>query len=276
MAKKKEEWLRYYATYFNTVEINSTFYRPPNEFLVNGWIKKGLGLRDFEYSVKMPAQVTHEALASKEGEKAGIQASAFEATCVKPLADHKLLGAVLIQLSPYFHHDSASVDALRQTLEALDTDMYSYAVEFRHRSWLDGKGKLDLPVAQMLAGFNVANVIVDAPGFPVVRDCTADHAYLRFHGRNYDLWFDEDSEEDVRHSRYDYLYSNAELADWRDAIVKLSGLMKTVRVYFNNNGKAKGPKNALQLMDMLSIPHREKEIAVMDQATLGSFLMNRT
>ena len=42
LARKKEEWLRYYANYFTTVEINSTFYRPPNEFIVNGWIKKGL------------------------------------------------------------------------------------------------------------------------------------------------------------------------------------------------------------------------------------------
>ena len=276
LARKKEEWLRYYANYFNTVEINSTFYRPPNEYIVNGWIKKGAGLKDFEYSVKMPSAVTHDALVKHEGPRAGIAASAFEATCIKPLADSHLLGAALLQLSPFFLNEDASRKALRETLESLDTERYRYAVEFRHRSWLDdAKGKLDPRAAGLLASFNVANVIVDGPGFPVVRDCTADHAYVRFHGRNYDVWFDEDREEDSHHSRYDYLYTDDELKGWSDNIGRLDELMKQVRVYFNNNGKAKGARNAFQLMALLGIPHREKEIPVQDQTTLGNFLMTR-
>lgn len=274
LAKKKEEWLRYYAQYFNTVEINSTFYRPPNEFIVNGWIKKGQGLKDFEYSVKMPSLITHDALVKQEGSRAGIAATAFEASCIRPLAENNLLGAGLLQLSPFFHNDDASRKALRETLEALDTDKYRYAVEFRHRSWLDdAKGKLDPRAAELLASFNVANVLVDGPGFPLVRDCTANHAYLRFHGRNYDIWYDEDKEDDPRHNRYDYLYTEDELKQWSEAISRLKGLMKQVRVYFNNNGKAKGTRNAFQLMTMLGIPHREKEIPIQDQTSLTTFLM---
>lgn len=274
LARKKEEWLRYYANYFTTVEINSTFYRQPNDAIVNGWIRKGAGLKGFDYSVKMPSLVTHEAMAKQDGHRAGIVASAFEVSCLKPLADNHLLGTGLLQLSPFFHNEEASRKTLRQTLEELDTDKYRYAVEFRHRSWLDdAKGKLDPRAAELLASFNVANVIVDGPGFPFVRDCTADHAYLRFHGRNYDVWFDEDREEDSHHSRYDYLYSEEELKVWSEAIAKLNGLMKQVRVYFNNNGKAKGARNAFQLMDLLGIPHRGKEVPVQDQTTLSTFLM---
>ena len=86
---------------------------------------------------------------------------------------------------------------------------------------------------------------------------------------------DEDREEDSRHSRYDYLYSEQELKDWSEAIAKLNGMMNQVRVYFNNNGKAKGARNALQMMDLLGIPHREKDVPVQDQTTLGDFLMAR-
>ncbi|WP_162137677.1 DUF72 domain-containing protein [Methanomassiliicoccus luminyensis] len=274
LAKKKEEWLRYYASYFSTVEINSTFYHPPNEFMVNGWIKKGQAFKSFEYSVKMPQQVTHETLSNGEADKAAVLATAFEGHCIKPLADNGLFGSGLIQLSPSFRNGDGSIRQLRTVLEALDTDKYRYAVEFRHRSWLDEvKGKLDPPVAKLLAELNVANVIVDGPDLPMVRDITADHAYLRLHGRSRETWSDDEREEDAHISRSDYLYSEEELSIWKEAIEKLDGLTGSVRVYFNNNGRAKGAKNAFQLMDMMSIPHREKEISVQDQTTLGNFLM---
>lgn len=60
MANKKGEWFTYYAKYFKTVEINSTFYRPPGEFQVNSWLRKAP--KRFEYSVKMPQLVTHKVL----------------------------------------------------------------------------------------------------------------------------------------------------------------------------------------------------------------------
>lgn len=274
IARKKEEWLRYYATFFSTVEINSTFYRPPNEFIVNGWIKKGLGLKGFEFSVKMPAQVTHEALAGNEGVKAGILASAFEATCVRPLAENHLLGVALVQLPPGFKNEEAPRKALEETLDALDTDKYRYAVEFRHRSWMDDRtGRLDPRARELLASRGVANVAADGPGISISPDTTADHAYVRLHGRDHDVWSDQEHEDDIRLSRFDYLYSDHELGDIRDRIARLSEKVSQVRVYFNNTAKAKGIKNALQLMDMMGIHHRGKEIPLQDQSHLGTFLM---
>jgi len=276
LARKKEDWLRYYASYFNTVEINSTFYRFSNGIMLDGWIRKGRSLKDFEYSVKMPRRVTHEAMVEMEGDRAGIAASAFEESCAKPLAQNDLLGSILIQLSPHFHHGDESLIVMEKVLQAIDTEKYHYAVEFRHRSWLgDDRTRLDPTTAKLLSSYNVANVLVDGPSFPKVQDVTADHAYVRLHGRNYGPWFDEEREEDSRVSRYNYLYSEEELIPWKETIANLEGTVKDVRVYFNNSERAKGAKNAFQLMDMLSIPHREREVQVHDQATLGTFLMHK-
>lgn len=274
IARKKEEWLRYYALFFNTVEINSTFYRMPNEFIVNGWIRKGLGLKDFEFSVKMPAQVTHEALAHNEGGKAGILASAFEATCVRPLADNRLLGATLLQLPPSFRNEEASRKALEETLDTLDTDKYRYAVEFRHRSWLDDRtGGPEPQVRELLQTRGVANVSADGPGMPLTVETTADNAYVRLHGRDHDVWSYEEHEDDIRLSRFDHLYSDEEMDEIKDRLVQLSEKVSQIRVYFNNTAKAKGIRNALQLMDLLGIHHRGKEIPLQDQTHVGTFLM---
>lgn len=274
IAKKKEEWLRYYSSFFSTVEINSTFYRMPNEFIVNGWIKKGLGLKGFEFSVKMPAQVTHEALAMKEGGKAGILASTFETTCIRPLSENKLLGSALLQLPPGLRNDEASRKALEDTLDTLDTDKYRYAVEFRNRSWLDDRtGGPEPRVQELLRSRGVANVSADGPGMPLTLETTADHAYVRLHGRDHDMWSDQEHEDDVRLSRFDYLYRDGELDEIKDSIVQLASKVSEVRVYFNNTARAKGIRNALQLMDLLGIHHRGKEIPLQDQAHLGTFLM---
>jgi uncharacterized protein YecE (DUF72 family) len=70
MANKKGGWFDYYTQYFSTVEINSTFYRPPGELQVNSWIKKAKDKKGFEYSVKVPQLVTHKALVEGDKEKA--------------------------------------------------------------------------------------------------------------------------------------------------------------------------------------------------------------
>ncbi len=270
LARKKEEWLRYYASFFTTVEVNSTFHRAPNEILVNGWIRKGKPLSGFEYSFKMPRAVTHEAMVAMEGDKASIEATAFEETCIRPLAENGLLGAVLLQLSPSFASGDNALNVLETVLASLDTERYRYAVEFRHRSWLDGRTTLDPDASRLLSSYNVATVQVDGAGFRPVQDVTADHAYVRFHGRDRE-WSDEDGQR----AGQDYLYTEDELRPWADVIERLDGKVEDVRVYFTNNGWARGAKNAFQMMDLLSMPHRQKEVHVQDQATLGAYLMHK-
>lgn len=270
LARKKEEWLRYYASFFTTVEVNSTFHRAPNEIMVNGWIRKGKPLEGFEYSFKMPRTVTHEAMVAMEGDRASIEATAFEETCIKPLAGNGLLGAVLLQLSPSFQMRDDALNVLETVLASLDTEKYRYAVEFRHRSWLDDRTTLDPSTSKLLSSYNVATVQVDGAGFRPVQDVTADHAYLRFHGQSRE-WSDEEGPQGQ-----DYLYAEDELRPWADVIERLEGKKaEDVRVYFTNNGLARGVKNAFQMMDLLSIPHRKKEVHVHDQATLHAYHMHK-
>ncbi|OPX60704.1 MAG: hypothetical protein A4E29_01070 [Methanomassiliicoccales archaeon PtaB.Bin134] len=276
MARKKEEWLRYYSSYFNTVEINSTFFREPDDFIVNGWIKKGSVLKDFEFSVKMPQTVTHQALINNEGEQAGVMASSFEVRCVKPLADNGLLGATLLQLSPYFKNEERSREALRSTLSALDTEIYRYAVEFRHRSWFDNSsGELETRAFELLQSLNVANVLADGPEAPVAKECSANHAYFRFHGRKREVWSDDEQEESLRLSRFDHLYTDEEIKQLAASIQVVSATRSQTRIYFSNNSRARSARNALQLMDQLGIAHKEKDIPVDDHSTVGPFLMSK-
>lgn len=273
LAKKKGEWLSYYARYFSTTEINSTFYRVPNEFMVRSWIERGRQKQGFEFSVKLPQMVTHESILKDDVEKAAAQASSFEAMCVRPLADAGLLGAVLIQLTPYFKLEGReSLRKLRALFDMLDTDSYDYAVEFRHRSWLNERGnELAADVLETLQEFGVANAIVDGPGFPMTRSLTAKHAYVRFHGRNYDIWFKDEVEDDYRINRYDYLYSREELEPWVPRLLEMTANSEKTRIYFNNHGNAKAVKNAFQMMDLLGIPHEQKDVDIQDQMKLGGF-----
>jgi uncharacterized protein YecE (DUF72 family) len=273
LAKKKGEWLQYYSRFFPTVEINSTFYRVPNEFMVRSWIERGRQKQGFEFSVKLPQMVTHDSILKEDAEKAAAQAASFQDICVKPLADAGLLGSVLIQLTPYFKFDGReSLGKLRGLLQTLKTDVYDYAVEFRHRSWLNDRGnELTADVLETLQEFKVANAIVDGPGFPITRSLTAKHAYVRFHGRNYDIWFKDEPEDDYRINRYDYLYTHEQLEPWVPRLGEAIANSDKARIYFNNHGSAKAVKNAFQMMDLLGIPHEERDIDIQDQKRLGEF-----
>jgi uncharacterized protein YecE (DUF72 family) len=207
-----------------------------------------------------------------EAARAAEQAASFERLCVRPLAEAGCMGACLLQLSPYFKNEAQSVEALRRVLDAMDHGAHDYAVEFRHRSWLDEGGREVAPEAlEVLRERNVANVLVDGPGFPVTKVETADHAYLRFHGRNYDIWYREEKEDDYRINRYDYLYTKEQLQPWVPRIQEAERDFNMVRIYFNNHGRSKSAKNALEMMDLLGLPHREKDIRLQDQHTLSSF-----
>ena len=273
LAHRKSEWFGYYSKYFMTAEINSTFYRIPNEFVVKSWIEKGAQRPGFEFSIKLPQMITHDAILRDSGEKASQLASSFEDICVRPLSEAGLLGSVLVQLSPYFRFEGiGSLGKLRALFEMLDTDLHSYAVEFRHRSWLNDKGnEVASDALEVLQEFGVANVIIDGPGFPITRSLTSKTAYVRFHGRNYDIWFKEEDEDDYRINRYDYLYSLEQLQAWKPRLEEIVSNCEDARIYFNNHGRAKAVRNAFQMMDLLGIPHESKDVEIQDQMTLGGF-----
>lgn len=281
----KNEWLGYYGQYLKTVEINSTFYRVPGEHIINSWIKKGKKFDTFEFSLKLPQAVTHEAIVKDSADQAARLAKDFELKCIRPLAIENLLGAVLIQLSPFFrrydkYSNADNLPKLKHLFELLNTNDYDYSVEFRHSSWLNSsRTDLQDDTIELLCTYNIANCQLDGPGFPRTDKITASHGYIRLHGRNRDIWFKsrqtktgDPLKDDPRMNRYDYLYSAAELKEWQPNIKKHQEKKGSkTRIYFNNHPNAQAVKNAFMLMDMLGMPRKTIELKVEKQFRLDSF-----
>lgn len=300
---QKHEWLSYYADYFPTLEINSSYYSMPTEPMVKAWVEKSRG-REFEFSLKVPRSVTHDHMVDGHVEEAERDLDAFLAVTA-PLADERKRGPLLFQLSPYFRHKEPTLDALRAVLQRARGAGATVAVELRHESWLDRTTyDLQFDAKRVLRENDAALVVTDGPGFPPLNVPTATHGYVRFHGRNRDMWFgrgrsrgrDEepagllgfhrnrpgrDDEHDdarddvpyvgVRMNRYDYLYNETELEPWAKRLKEAARQQSLMRVYFNNHPAGKAPKNALQFMDMVGVPHKAKDIRVQTQGRLDLF-----
>lgn len=215
--------LPFYAKVFDTVEVDSSFYKMPTRSMVKGW-EKATG-QSFRFSLKLPKTITHgKGLIGVEDEL-----EAFLGV-IKPLQDADKLGCVLIQLGPNFTFDR--VARLESFLAALPEDI-RFAVEFRHDSW-NRDDTWDL-----LKRYNVANTITDSPieflANPVI---TADHAYVRWHGRGKKIW-------------YNYNYSEEELLAWAQKMKAIMSKAPLTYAYFNNHYNAKAPANTLQLLQMI-------------------------
>jgi uncharacterized protein YecE (DUF72 family) len=301
---KKEDWLSYYGHFFPTVEINSTFYSVPNAYTVKAWIKKGNEVRKFRedrfwrqdkdqakfaYSLKLHQKITQEHLVKGDFDKANQDLRAFEAAVLDPLYEQNLVGAVLVQMGPYFRfdpEDRKGLKILEDFMQVLPTDRYDWALELRHKSWTTkGRGKTMSLIPEAAALFKKFKVMLcetDGPSFPDIRLPGAKMIYIRFHGHNQDLWFKkgagsskgmEPKEEDPaeppdpkgRYNRYDYLYSEEELTPWKS---HLEENFEESYVYFNNHPRGKGPKNAMMLMDILGIKHEAKDIKISSQERL--------
>ncbi len=260
----KDKWLEFYAKYFSTTEVNSTYYTFPSAAVVHSWIAKASKLQGFEYSLKMPKCVTHESLLLDVG-----HAREFEAKVLAPMRDAGCLGATLIQLSPYVMRvekgkETDHIGRLGALLEHLDTSSFAYAVEFRHRSWLEGGG-LAGEAKDLLKKRNVAACAVDGPSMPPIVEATAGHSYVRFHGHNTDIWYKK-KPDDSRINRYDYNYAEGELLPWKKRLEPMRG---TIRAYFNNHPHASAVKNARLLESLMGL--KTGPLEVKKQSDLSSF-----
>jgi uncharacterized protein YecE (DUF72 family) len=257
----KSEWLGYYAKFFRTTEINSSYYAFPAPFVVQEWVRKASQLPGFEYSLKMPKQVTHDSLLADAS-----TAQDFEAKVLAPLKAATALGAVLVQASPGLR-DPEHLDRLDAFLGAVDTKAYDYVVELRHRSWIKDDA-LEPEAAAVLRRHDVACCAVDGPSMPPVLEHTGRHAYLRLHGRNRDIWFSQKKDLAGRMNRYDYVYSREELEPWRAKVAPAGG---TVRAYFNNHPRANAVKNAKLFEFMLGLAPEPGTPPVPRQSGLSRF-----
>ena len=243
--------LRFYAEHFDTVEINSTFYRVPTVATARGWAERTP--EGFEFSLKLFQKFTHPSMYEKstgdEGGAPGQQdVDEFRAS-IDPLASAGKLGALLTQFPPSFKNEPESRDYLEWLLGSFKD--YPVAVELRHRSWSDNP----VETLQVLAAYGAAWAQIDEPKFrfsirqnllPNVRT----FYYLRLHGRNAAQWWKHDSSED----RYNYLYSAEELQPFAEAAKEASREVKKAYLYANNHFSAKSVANATILKHELGQP----------------------
>ena len=212
-------WLELYAERFDTVEVNSTFYRLPARNSVARWAEQVPA--DFCFAVKISRYLTHvrRLQAVREGAARLLEQ-------LEPLQDAGKLGPLLWQLPETFTRDD---ERLSQALEALPQGL-RHCIEFRHPSWFCE------PVYQRLRQAGVALVIADHPRRAFQsQELTAGWTYVRFHAGR-------------RGRRGNY--SHAELESWASRLRDWSHRRSTY-AYFNNDWNAFAPRNACYLKKVL-------------------------
>ncbi|MDE3108644.1 MAG: DUF72 domain-containing protein [Acidobacteriota bacterium] len=230
----------YLAQFFDTIEINTSFYNPLRPDFAAHWVDCIAANPRFLFTAKMWQRFTHEPGATVEDEKA-VRAG-FDV-----LRGADRLGAVLLQYPFSFHNTPENLDRLTRTLESFGD--YPLVVEVRHSSWV-------VPdffhfLHERRVGFcNIDQPLIGRSIKPGER-VTSALGYVRLHGRRYDTWF-SDEPDLPRHERYNYLYSEEELDPWAKRIRHVSAGTETTFVIANNHFEAKGAVNALQLIHMLS------------------------
>jgi uncharacterized protein YecE (DUF72 family) len=225
---KRFDPLRYLAGFFDTVEINSTFYRPAAEKAARGWAERVKDNARFRFTVKLWKRFTHEREEAFSREEIDAVRAGFD-----PIAEAGRLGAVLLQFPWSFRNEEANREWLRDVANAFRA--YPLVVEVRHVSWNEPGFYAELVERGM--GF----VNVDQPLFrnsikPSAR-ATSAVGYVRVHGRNYRDWFRKTAGRD---ERYDYLYSAKELEPWAERTRDLANEPGVTDVYVVNNNHFRG------------------------------------
>jgi uncharacterized protein YecE (DUF72 family) len=244
--------LSFYAQYFNTVEINSSFYRPPNQYAAKAWATKVPD--DFRFTAKLWQKFTHPKMFEKAtGKAARVEDADFDifAEGIGPLAEAGKLGPVLAQFPTSFRPDSATLEYLEDLIRRMRGAGFPLAVELRHREWTESEEATAIRAFMEEQG--VAWVMIDEPRFKTsIRDVplTSEVAYFRFHGRNYKQWWSHGEAED----RYNYLYTPDEQKHIADDVREVASHTSETYAFYNNHYGAKAVVNALQLEEALGKP----------------------
>jgi len=218
--------LQQYSSVFDTVELNSSFYKAPDEGTVLGLARHTK--RGFMFSAKINRKFTHE-LRLRLDEKGRGQLEDF-VQLFDPLLTQDRLGCFLVQLPPSLGKN----DKLLESFLAALPHRYDYVVEFRHKSWMDDS------TWRILSKYEAAYCIVDEPLLPPEIHITSPIGYVRWHGHGQRPW-------------YDYRYTQQQLQDWVPKVKEIHENTKKTFGIFNNHFHGYAPENCVQIMEMLGI-----------------------
>ena len=249
---KRFDELHYYSQIFNTVEINSTFYRPPSITTTTAWAKRTS--YDFTFALKLWQKFTHPVKIGRKKTDEEWQPPTqddidqFRAG-MEPIVDAGKLGALLLQYPTSFHCTPENMERVERTLQVFYD--YPKVVELRHNSW-DEKSE---EIKALLEANRAGSVLIDEPKFSSsIRqglEIVGDFFYFRAHGRNAKAWWrPKESWE-----RYDYLYSRREIkkiAERIESATSAPGIKKGF-AFFNNHARANAAANAIMLYQELGL-----------------------
>jgi uncharacterized protein YecE (DUF72 family) len=260
-----EERLKYYATYFPLVEVDSTYYFPPSEANSKLWAERTP--EGFKFNVKAFSLLTQhptkpEAIYKDirvETDKKNVYLADLEPKAVdevwdrflsalQPLDDAGKLGALLFQFPHWFTIGKKNKNYILEC--AKRAAPIPVCVEFRNKTWMSEQNQAES--LEFLEGHGIPYVCVDMPqGFvssiPPVLAATADLAVMRFHGHNDAQWQSGDV-----HKRFKYLYSEKELKSWVPRVKELADSSKETHVLMNNCYRNYAQENARELAGLLS------------------------
>lgn len=229
----------YLARYFDTIEINTSFYQPLRPKLAEQWLKHIEANGKFQFTAKAWQKLTHETDATEDDVRS-VRAG-FDV-----LRDAHRLGAVLLQFPFSFHNTPENLSCVERLADSFED--YPLVVEVRHSSWNDAN------FHQFLRRRAIGLVNIDQPligrSIRPSEHQTSSVAYFRLHGRRYDTWFTDDPTI-PRHERYNYLYSEEELKPWAERIERVATRAKSTFAIMNNHYQGKGVVNALDLLHLL-------------------------
>jgi len=218
----QRRWLEYYAQYFETVELNVTFYRLPKKATFEGWHKRTSP--NFTFVVKGSRFITHVKRLKDCEEPLNIF---FESA--RELK--KKMGVILWQLPPNLHVDIRKLEDFSSLLVRIPVSKKTrHVFEFRHKSWFCQE------IYGLLKKHNFSLCIAHSDRWPCIEEITADFIYLRFHGGQ--ILYGSD-------------YSDEELSEWAIKGRRWLAQGKDVYAYFNNDAYGFAVKNALTFRDLL-------------------------
>jgi uncharacterized protein YecE (DUF72 family) len=222
----KQDWLKFYGSRFNTVEVNTTFYHMARQSTFFKWTKESP--RGFLFTLKMYRLFTHyrRLNLSKEDTKT-LEAFFRNAALLK-----SKLGAILIQLPPSFKADAKRLKQFINTTKLIEKKLkqkFKLAIEFRHATWFTDE------TYQILKQAKIAFVVTNSPAWPSKTIRTADFIYMRFHGRT---------------KLFASNYTKKELEEWARTLNSLKS--GTIFAYFNNDANAFAADNAAYLAKLLA------------------------
>ena len=211
-----KDLLKFYAQSFDTVEINSSFYRLPKATTFLSWYAQTP--KGFLFSLKASRFITHI-------KKLKDSQQPWELFLKRAKNLREKLGPILFQFPPLW---KKNLERLERFIQCIPKDLKA-TVEFRHPSWFSEE------IYALLKKQNVALTIADTPEYPMEERLTADFIYLRFHGHR---------------KLYVSNYSEKELQSWARKIRRWRKSGKSVYAYFDNDAFGRAVKNALRLKDL--------------------------